>query len=333
MSEHEYRFDTTAVHGGHAGDPHTKSRAVLIYQTTSYTFDDAEHAGRLFALQEFGNIYTRIMNPTRRFARNFDRNGGDPTKSATDRYDVEGYLDFQGAIFAARMEPHAYLALTRAMDLFDVRERTLAVNHPQLTFAGTSSDWLFLPRYVRETAMRFGDQGADSAYVELISDHGHEAFLAEPEALQALLAPRLASLYPRSRSRRIVAAPRAIPRVRQVADLAAERRLRHEVERRHHDGALQRGVSRNAEMVPHHERNEDGPGSDTRFGNVARNGDGDGGKATAFECALDQRHGLMTNRSSRREQDEVGLLRLDRARQLFREARLEPNRVHVVTDK
>ncbi len=64
MSDSEYRFDTTAIHGGHAGDPHTKSRAVPIYQTTSYTFDDAEHAGRLFALQEFGNIYTRIMNPT-----------------------------------------------------------------------------------------------------------------------------------------------------------------------------------------------------------------------------------------------------------------------------
>jgi O-acetylhomoserine (thiol)-lyase len=64
MSDSEYRFDTTAIHGGHAGDPHTKSRAVPIYQTTSYTFDDAEHAARLFALQEFGNIYTRIMNPT-----------------------------------------------------------------------------------------------------------------------------------------------------------------------------------------------------------------------------------------------------------------------------
>jgi len=64
VSDSEYRFDTTAVHGGHAGDPHTKSRAVPLYQTTSYTFDDAEHAARLFALQEFGNIYTRIMNPT-----------------------------------------------------------------------------------------------------------------------------------------------------------------------------------------------------------------------------------------------------------------------------
>ncbi len=64
MSESEYKFDTVAVHGGHAGDPQTKSRAVPIYQTTSYTFDDTEHAARLFALQEFGNIYTRIMNPT-----------------------------------------------------------------------------------------------------------------------------------------------------------------------------------------------------------------------------------------------------------------------------
>jgi len=64
VADSEYQFDTTAVHGGHAGDPHTKSRAVPIYQTTSYTFDDAEHAARLFALQEFGNIYTRIMNPT-----------------------------------------------------------------------------------------------------------------------------------------------------------------------------------------------------------------------------------------------------------------------------
>jgi O-acetylhomoserine (thiol)-lyase len=58
------QFDTVAVHGGHGGDPATKSRAVPIYQTTSYLFDDTEHAGKLFALQEFGNIYTRIMNPT-----------------------------------------------------------------------------------------------------------------------------------------------------------------------------------------------------------------------------------------------------------------------------
>ena len=56
--------DTIAIHGAFAGDPATKARAVPIYQTTSYSFDDSDHAARLFALQEFGNIYTRIMNPT-----------------------------------------------------------------------------------------------------------------------------------------------------------------------------------------------------------------------------------------------------------------------------
>ena len=60
----EPSFETVAIHGGHGGDPTTKARAVPIYQTTSYLFDDTSHAARLFALQEFGNIYTRIMNPT-----------------------------------------------------------------------------------------------------------------------------------------------------------------------------------------------------------------------------------------------------------------------------
>ena len=55
---------TIAVHGGQVPDPVTGARAVPIYQTTSYVFQDADHAARLFGLQEFGNIYTRIMNPT-----------------------------------------------------------------------------------------------------------------------------------------------------------------------------------------------------------------------------------------------------------------------------
>src|ERR1700734_4095807 len=62
--EKQRRFATLAVHAGQSPDPATGSRAVPIYQTTSYLFQDADHAGRLFALKEFGNIYTRIMNPT-----------------------------------------------------------------------------------------------------------------------------------------------------------------------------------------------------------------------------------------------------------------------------
>ncbi len=57
-------FETLALHAGQAPDPATNARAVPIYQTTSYTFDSADHAADLFGLREFGNIYTRIMNPT-----------------------------------------------------------------------------------------------------------------------------------------------------------------------------------------------------------------------------------------------------------------------------
>src|SRR6201992_1398827 len=62
--EKQLQFATLAVHAGQSPDPTTGSRAVPIYQTTSYLFQDADHSARLFALQEFGNIYTRIMNPT-----------------------------------------------------------------------------------------------------------------------------------------------------------------------------------------------------------------------------------------------------------------------------
>ena len=57
-------FETLALHAGQDVDPVTKARAVPIYQTTSYVFDSPEHAADLFGLKQFGNIYTRIMNPT-----------------------------------------------------------------------------------------------------------------------------------------------------------------------------------------------------------------------------------------------------------------------------
>jgi len=65
MAEQQFTgFDTLALHGGQVADPTTGARAVPIYQTTSYVFRDTDHAQALFALQEVGNIYTRIMNPT-----------------------------------------------------------------------------------------------------------------------------------------------------------------------------------------------------------------------------------------------------------------------------
>lgn len=61
---HTHHFETLQLHAGQEIDPTTRSRAVPIYQTSSYVFKDAEHGANLFALKEFGNIYTRIMNPT-----------------------------------------------------------------------------------------------------------------------------------------------------------------------------------------------------------------------------------------------------------------------------
>lgn len=64
MSENNYKFETLQVHAGQEVDKTTNSRAVPIYQTTSYAFDDAQHGADLFGLRKFGNIYTRLMNPT-----------------------------------------------------------------------------------------------------------------------------------------------------------------------------------------------------------------------------------------------------------------------------
>ena len=62
--DRQWGFRTRSLHAGGQPDPTTGARAVPIYQTTSYVFEDTEHAANLFALQRFGNIYTRIMNPT-----------------------------------------------------------------------------------------------------------------------------------------------------------------------------------------------------------------------------------------------------------------------------
>lgn len=64
MSERELKLETLAIHAGQEPDPTTGAQAVPLYMTSSFVFKDTDHAARLFALQEFGNIYTRIMNPT-----------------------------------------------------------------------------------------------------------------------------------------------------------------------------------------------------------------------------------------------------------------------------
>ncbi|MDE2480626.1 MAG: alpha/beta fold hydrolase [bacterium] len=120
---------------------------------------------------------------TERHDRRADRR--DPS-----RFDIEGYLDHQAEKFLARMDPDTYAYRTHLMDSFDVRDRT-APPGVELTFVGISSDWLFRPQDVRAAAERF-----NARYLELESDHGHDAFLAAPEALRHLLTPLVAPRPP-----------------------------------------------------------------------------------------------------------------------------------------
>jgi homoserine O-acetyltransferase len=115
-----------------------------------------------------------------------------PDRNGRDAFDIEGYLERQADSFATRMNARSYATLTHAMDSFDVRDAAHAAHlRPKLTFVGISSDWLFRPQDVRAAAQRFARAGFDAAYLELASDHGHDAFLAEPDALARLLRPAI----------------------------------------------------------------------------------------------------------------------------------------------
>jgi homoserine O-acetyltransferase/O-succinyltransferase len=116
----------------------------------------------------------------RRHDRRADRKG-------RFRFDVEGYLEYQAELFEARMHPASYAALTEVMDSFDVRGAEPVDTTPELLFVGISSDWLFLPEDVRNAAKRFAALGFYSTYREIESDHGHDAFLAEPHLLDDIL--------------------------------------------------------------------------------------------------------------------------------------------------
>lgn len=121
-------------------------------------------------------------------ARRHDRR---PDRHGQAGFDVEGYLEHQADQFEARMTASSYVALTHAMDSFDVRAAKATGADPTLIFVGISSDRLFLASDVRAAARRFTGRGFDARYAELASDHGHDAFLAEAGALKTLLEPLL----------------------------------------------------------------------------------------------------------------------------------------------
>lgn len=135
-----------------------------------------------------------------RFSRNPNRNGEDPWGLddcggglTGGRFDIAGYLDEQGRRFVDRFDANSYLAILRTMDTWDplrggrTSEAVFGTIKARLTFIGISSDWLFPPASVREFAETLQAAGVHAEYREMISDHGHDAFLAEQSELLRLL--------------------------------------------------------------------------------------------------------------------------------------------------
>ena len=126
-----------------------------------------------------------------RYANRHDRKGGNPSRNLADRFDVDGYLAYQGVRFAARMDANTYRILTRAMDLFDLRHCEKNPAKTELTFVGITSDQLFFAEHIRAVSERWSAAGWDASFRLMASTHGHDAFLAETRQLADVLRGRL----------------------------------------------------------------------------------------------------------------------------------------------
>lgn len=114
-----------------------------------------------------------------RFGRKPNRNGEVPQAKHGDRFDIGGYLDYQGDTFRDRFEIESYDLITKAMDLFDLTDEDIRRIKSRVSLVGISSDWLFPATDVRELKNRFARHGVDVDYHEIESNDGHDAFLSD----------------------------------------------------------------------------------------------------------------------------------------------------------
>ncbi len=131
-----------------------------------------------------------------RYARKPNRNGEDPLRSMHERFDVAGYLDHQGEKFVKRFDANSYLVITKLMDTFELARgyaseaEALKRIKAHVSLVGISSDWLFPPEDVRALAERIEAAGAQCDYTQFESSHGHDGFLADMDAIAAVVSGR-----------------------------------------------------------------------------------------------------------------------------------------------
>jgi homoserine O-acetyltransferase len=134
-----------------------------------------------------------------RHGRKPNRSGDRPWESKDGKFDIGGYLEYQGEIFARRFDPQTYLTITRMMDLWDPARNGASVYEriqAKTSLIGISSDWLFPADDVRKLASELRSHSVDCKYYEIESDHGHDSFLAEVDLVHELLARILAEAKP-----------------------------------------------------------------------------------------------------------------------------------------
>ena len=181
---------------------HLQRQAIMLDAKWAGGFYEPEDEPRdgLAIARALGVIsYKSVPLFEHRFGRKPNRNGENPWISTSagqnGRFDIAGFLDYQGHKFNERFDANSYISITRTMDTFDpvrAHETPLAAYSrisAHLTLVGISTDWLFPPEDVRSLAAIIGAAGARCEYREMASLHGHDAFLAEPDHLVRLLTP------------------------------------------------------------------------------------------------------------------------------------------------
>jgi homoserine O-acetyltransferase len=159
-----------------------------------YALDEQPAAGLALARAIAMCTYKSAELYQQRYGREPNRSGEAPATSLAGRFDVGGYLDYQGQIFVRRFDANCYLVISKAMDLFDLgrnldeEDEILRRIRARVLLVGITSDWLFPPGDVRALAERMRAAGVDIRHVELESTHGHDAFLADADELIPLLA-------------------------------------------------------------------------------------------------------------------------------------------------
>jgi homoserine O-acetyltransferase len=175
---------------------HLQRKAILLdpkFRQGRYSPEDQPAGGMGLARAIAMCSYKSASLFGERYARKPNRSGEDPLHSLHARYDVAGYLDYQGEKFMQRFDANSYLIISKLMDTFDLgrgypsEATALARIQAQVSLIGISSDWLFPPEDVRALAERIAAAGAPCDYTEFESAHGHDGFLAEVAAIAAVV--------------------------------------------------------------------------------------------------------------------------------------------------